>query len=401
MNEPFRVVAIIAAFNEGDIISSVIGHLVENGIDVYLIDNHSTDDTVEESRRWLGRGLLKIESFPQKSTSVGEAPGLFDWTAILRRKEELAQQLRADWFIHHDADEIREGPLPGFNLKEAIRWVDSLNYNCIDFRVYNFSPTDEGFRQGDDPCVYFQFYEEPAEFDKIQVKCWKRGETPVSLVPSGGHDVVFEGRRIFPIPFLLRHYPIRGQAHGIKKVFLERKPRLLEREHSQGWHIQYDRALNDRHNFLKNPAKLRRFDLERARLELILRDLGERFARMDVELTNLRAQQCRNQEGLEEYKRHTSNLEQARIELFQKIHSLEQEREELKAHVPDLERRLEIYRQHVEQLETLHESLQQGIGERDRELTAIRGSRSWRWTAPLRYLFDIPGRMNPRKLLDR
>jgi len=380
MNKPFRVVALIAAFNEGDIISSVIGHLIENAIDVYLIDNHSTDDTVEEARRWLGRGLLKIESFPENSISVGEAAGSFDWTAILRRKEELAQQLCVDWFIHHDADEVRESPLPGLNLKEAIRWVDSLGYNCIDFRLFNFSPTDDGFRQGDDPCDYFSFYEEPAEFDKVQVKCWKRGETPVSLVPSGGHDVAFEGRRIFPIPFILRHYPIRGQAHGVKKVFLERKPRLVEREHSQGWHIQYDSAVNDSHNFLKNPAKLRRFDLERARLELILRDIGERFSRMDAELTELRSQQCRNQEGLEEYKRHTSNLEHARSRLLQNLSDLEREQRELKEHAIILERGLEEYRRHVEQL---------------------RGSRSWRWTAPLRYLFDMTTTMNPRKLPNR
>ena len=357
MDKAFRVVAIIAAFNEGDIISPVIGHLVENAIDVYLIDNHSTDDTIEQARPWLGRGLLKIESFPHNS--VAQTAGAFDWSAILQRKEELAKQLCADWFIHHDADEIRESPWPGLTLGEAIRWVDSLGYNCIDFRVFNFLPIDDGFRQGDDPRAYFAFYEEGADFDKLQLKCWKAGPMSVSLVPSGGHDVAFEGRRIFPIPFLLRHYPIRGQAHGLKKVFLERKARLLEREHSQGWHIQYDGAVDDSHEFLRNPAELRRFDLERTRLELI-RDLAERLARTDAELIDLRSQQRRNEEGLEEYRRHTSNLEQARTDLFQRISDLERERRELKAHSIIL----------------------------DRELTTIRSSRSWRWTALLRYLFS-------------
>ena len=359
MDKAFRVVAIIAAFNEGDIISPVIGHLVENAIDVYLIDNHSTDDTIEQARRWLGRGLLKIESFPHNSASVAQTAGLFDWSAILHRKEELAKQLCADWFIHHDADEIRESPWPGLTLGEAIRWVDSLGYNCIDFRVFNFLPIDDGFRQGDDPRAYFAFYEQGADFDKLQLKCWKAGPMSVSLVPSAGHDVAFEGRRIFPIPFLLRHYPIRGQAHGLKKVFLERKARLLEREHSQGWHIQYDGVVDDSHEFLRKPAELRRFDLERTRRELI-RDLAERLARTDAELIDLRSQQRRNEEGLEEYRRHTSNLEQARTDLFQRISDLEREQRELKAHSIIL----------------------------DRELTAIRSSRSWRWTALLRYLFS-------------
>jgi hypothetical protein len=64
MADSFHVIAIIAAFNEVDIISPMIGHFVENGIEVYLIDNHSTDDTVAQARRWLGCGLLNIESFP-------------------------------------------------------------------------------------------------------------------------------------------------------------------------------------------------------------------------------------------------------------------------------------------------------------------------------------------------
>ena len=138
MSDPFRVVAIIAAYNEGDIISAVIGHLVKNGIDVYLMDNHSTDDTVDQAKPWLGRGLMQIESFPSDAPSDFPLRGRFAWTAIRSRKQELARELRADWFIHHDADEIREGPWPGVNFKDAIQWVDTLGYNCIDFRTFKF-----------------------------------------------------------------------------------------------------------------------------------------------------------------------------------------------------------------------------------------------------------------------
>jgi glycosyltransferase involved in cell wall biosynthesis/SAM-dependent methyltransferase len=46
MEETFRIIAIMSTYNEGDIIASVLGHLIEHGIDVYLIDNQSTDDTV-------------------------------------------------------------------------------------------------------------------------------------------------------------------------------------------------------------------------------------------------------------------------------------------------------------------------------------------------------------------
>src|SRR5689334_12709713 len=78
----FRVIAIIAAFNEGDMVSAVIGHLVKNGIEVYLIDNHSTDDTVEQARTWLGRGLINIETFPNEQCN-GKSFHSFDWTSLL------------------------------------------------------------------------------------------------------------------------------------------------------------------------------------------------------------------------------------------------------------------------------------------------------------------------------
>jgi glycosyltransferase involved in cell wall biosynthesis len=267
----FRVIAIIAAYNEGDIIGPVIGHLVENDVDVYLMDNDSTDDTVEQARHWLGRGLIEIESFPTYADPVSGIPG-FDWFATLKRKEELARVLEADWFIHHDADEIRESPWPGMTLRTAIAWVDNLGYNCIDFRVLNFPPVDDGFVRGDDPRTHFTLYEEAAEHDRRQLNCWKGASGPLSLGDWGGHEVTFEGRREFPIRFLLRHYPIRSQEHGLRKVFAERKTRFLGRERELGWHHQYDGFDESSQAFLADPGRLKPFDLDRARLDLMLRD---------------------------------------------------------------------------------------------------------------------------------
>jgi hypothetical protein len=262
----FRTIALLAAYNEGDVISSVIGHLVESGVDVYLIDNRSTDDTASQAKPWLGKGLLEIEEFPAKAPEDGEHP--FDWTALLRRKEELAGSLDADWFLHHDADEFRETPWPGIVLGEGIRWVDRLGYNCIDFRVFNFPPVDDAF-SGGDPRGHFRYWSEAPEFDRSQLKCWKNEGGPVSLVPSGGHEVGIPNRRVFPIPFLLRHYPIRGQAHGRRKVFSDRRGRFVERERARQWHIQYD-AIEESHDFLADPAALRPFDADQVRLELML-----------------------------------------------------------------------------------------------------------------------------------
>src|SRR3712207_8599948 len=95
-----RVVAILAAYNEERFLAGCLEHLFEQGVDAYLIDNESTDRTVEIAERYLGRGLIGIENIPR-------AAGVFSWRPIIRRKEELAATLEADWFMHADPDEIR------------------------------------------------------------------------------------------------------------------------------------------------------------------------------------------------------------------------------------------------------------------------------------------------------
>ncbi len=277
-NDAFRVVGIISSFNEEDIIDPVLAHLDENGIEPYLVDNRSTDGTVDRAREWLGKGLLGIETFPPEPTA-DDAP--VPWTRILERKTELATKLGADWYIHHDADEIREAPWPGMSLRDAVRWVDRLGFNAIDFRLLNFPPVDDRFIAGSDPKTHFTRFEDGPEHDRIQRKCWKAGASELSLA-DGGHDVRFEGRRLFPIPFLLRHYPIRGQGHGTRKVLAERKGRFAADEMALGWHRQYNHV-NEGFNFLRNPASLRSFDLEQVRLETLVQSGGERTTKDGVD----------------------------------------------------------------------------------------------------------------------
>ena len=74
--------------------------------------------------------------------------------------------------------------------------------------------------------------------------------------------------RIFPIRFLCRHYPIRSQAHGARKVVRERKGRFAADEIAMGWHRQYEHV-REGHVFLSNPASLRPFN-EETRLETLL-----------------------------------------------------------------------------------------------------------------------------------
>src|SRR5262249_51229815 len=149
-------------------------------------------------------------------------------------------EIDADWFIHHDADEFRESPWEGVRLVDAIHRVDQADYNAIDFALFNFWPTDDRFRSGDDPRMTFNYFEPGRVWGKDQVKCWKKGDVAPDLLSSGGHDATFPGRRVFPLRFILRHYPFRSQAHAERKVFVERRPRFVPDEIASGWHVQYD-----------------------------------------------------------------------------------------------------------------------------------------------------------------
>jgi len=232
----FRVIALIAAYNETDIIAEVMRDLVDQGIGVYLIDNWSSDGTFEAAEALVGHGLVGRERFP----ADGPAPD-YNWTALLRRKEELARTLDADWFIHVDADELRESPWPALKLKDAFYRVDQEGYNCADHTVIDFPPVTVDYPVGTplrQAFKYFEFGLRPGHFQ--QIKAWKNLGQPVDLSSSGGHVARFDGARVYPYKFLLRHYPFRSQAQAEKKVFTDRKARWNPAERARGWHIQYE-----------------------------------------------------------------------------------------------------------------------------------------------------------------
>src|SRR5438552_2587016 len=97
-----HVVAVVAAYNEARFIRSCLEDLIAQGIEVYLLDNASTDETVAIAEKYLGRGLAAIEHCPRD--------GQYSWRPLLQRKERIVSTVSADWFMHVDADEIRRCP---------------------------------------------------------------------------------------------------------------------------------------------------------------------------------------------------------------------------------------------------------------------------------------------------
>ena len=251
----FRVIALITAFNEEDVISQVISHLADQGVDVILTDNWSTDATVERASEWLGRGLLRIEQFPPTGRSDS-----FDLAAVLQHESELALSEPADWFIHHDADEIRQSPWPAKSLRQAFYVAELNGFNAVDHTQLDFHPVDDRFAPGEPLETQFHYFSPAGVVARdYRVNAWRNTGQAVDLARSGGHAVEFASRRVFPYNFLLKHYPIRSQTHGEQKVLRDRKPRWNQEERKRGWHFQYDH-IRKGHSFLHNPSSLTLFD---------------------------------------------------------------------------------------------------------------------------------------------
>jgi hypothetical protein len=403
MPRDFAVVSIIAAYNEADIIDASVRNLIEQGISVFLLDDGSTDGTAGIVAPYVGRGVIGIECLrPAGVAGSGE----FALKAIVRRKAQLAGELDADWFINHDADEFRESPWGDVPLKEAIRRVDALGYNAIDFASFDFQPTDDGKRAGEDVRTAFQFYSEAAPYDRVQIRCWKK--TPrVELESTGGHDTQFDGRKVFPVRFVLRHYPIRSQAHGERKIFAERRPRYAKQERALGWHVQYDDVVEGS-SFVHDPDTLKRYDPVGIRIDLALRHRGIEELEQSLEGTRVELEtrstenkclenelQVKSAESLaraQALERANGELDATRAQLSARTNELDDVRAQLAHRVNELAaHRDEItgLNRALEHRNVEVDNLQAGIADFMKQLEAFRQSLSWRWTAPLRAVYRI------------
>jgi hypothetical protein len=112
-----QVLAILSAYNEERFIGGCLEHL-------FAI-----------ASRYLGAGLRGIEEIPRD--------GSYRWRQILRRKEALAAELAADWFLHLDADEVPLPPRSGQTLAEGLAEADAGGCNAVEFAELTFVPTRE------------------------------------------------------------------------------------------------------------------------------------------------------------------------------------------------------------------------------------------------------------------
>ena len=265
INNRLKILAMIHTYNEEDIIQTTLEYLMTQGIDVYVLDNWSTDTTFrkvqEVQKKYPDRITLK--KFPDNKPEGND----YNWTSQLHETERLSKILGYDWYIHYDADEIRMSPFPDTTLADFINFVDTLGYNAIDTTVLNFRMTDKQdniFGKN----TYFELGRRPTFF--MQTKTWKKCQD-IDLATTGGHLAQFENQKVYPIKILNKHYPLRNIEQAEKKVFQDRLPRFEKEKKEKGWHGHYDKIAETK-DFIYKKENLHKFDdnaLEHYTLELI------------------------------------------------------------------------------------------------------------------------------------
>ena len=221
-----RVIALIATYNERRFLKTCLDHLQRQGVGFYILDNESSDDTVAQIRTFTGNGLVGLETFPRL--------GRYRWEQMLRRKEQLAAELDADWFIHLDPDEIRLPPAWSSTLADAFAEVDRRGFNAVNFMEYVFLPTrespDHDHAQFQETMRWYYPFEPQPSF---RLTAWRKQKQPVDLATSAGHTVNFPGLRVFPEAFPMRHYLFLSREHAAEKYGRIAYDPL---EVARGWH---------------------------------------------------------------------------------------------------------------------------------------------------------------------
>jgi glycosyltransferase involved in cell wall biosynthesis len=230
-----KIVALLQTFNERRFIANCIEHLARQGVSVYLIDNESNDETLAIAERYLGRGLIGMETLPKSVAS--------NLSGQLRRKEELAASLEADWLIHIDADELHMATHPRQSLSDVVRVADEAGYNAINFIEFTFVPTLESpdHDHPDYPQTMRWYYPYVLEFPH-RLNAWKRQDGPVDLVSSDGHVVSFPGVQMFPRHLYMRHFLFLSVDHAREKYENNGGFYRTAERFAKNWRIQFDVA---------------------------------------------------------------------------------------------------------------------------------------------------------------
>jgi Glycosyl transferase family 2 len=220
-----RVTAALVVRNERPYMGNCLRHLIENGIDYVIVDNGSTDETIELLQQpYFAKHLVGYHMHPYQ--------GRMDWVDLMRARQAAADAIDTDWILYVSADEIMHSYNAGETLSAAIERVDAAGFDVIDFNEFVFLPIEIDYlpdREGPQLLRHYYFFEDY----RPRLMRARKKRLQISHVEHGGHVLSGEPIRLSPETFALRHYMFRNQTHAFEKY--ARRVYAAE-ELARGWH---------------------------------------------------------------------------------------------------------------------------------------------------------------------
>lgn len=208
----------VAAWNEDDIIYATVRHLTAQGCSkVFVIDDHSSDLTVDEAR---AAGATVI---------LADSDGVYSEAVRSRRLSELITvetgKAGTDiWWLIADADEFPRG-VDGLTIRAMVRqlpgWVDVVGSRVVEHLPH----PGAAYQPRSHPVLAFplaHLYKSPY----CPLGHWKhqlfRSRAAGEIIPMPGQHVVSccDGRRAreWPQSLLMHHVPLRARERTAHKL---------------------------------------------------------------------------------------------------------------------------------------------------------------------------------------
>ena len=238
-------------YNESDIVEQTVLHMRAQEVPLVVIDNGSTDGTLEILRRHFGDPIVELLTVRTE---------LFELGLLLRTLHQALSKYGPRWILLLDADELLESPFPSMTIREAVEQEDSNGYNLIQFNNFEFWPTEKD-KDSSEPDVRkrIRYY---SWNDCWQFKCF-RNYPGTNIDEAGSHLPIFPSDvkvRLSPCRFIMRHYAIRSYAQGLRKVFAERLPRYPEHEKKKWGLRKYMNFGREERYFIIDSSRLTRYN---------------------------------------------------------------------------------------------------------------------------------------------
>jgi glycosyltransferase involved in cell wall biosynthesis len=129
----FRFFAVIKSWNDEDIIEASVRNALVHGVErVYIVDNGSTDATLERAER---AGATVAEVYETETFNGRIAQALING---LIARESLRSAADYVWWLHLDSDEFPEGP-GGLALRDYLAGLDA-KFRIVGARFVNHLP---------------------------------------------------------------------------------------------------------------------------------------------------------------------------------------------------------------------------------------------------------------------